>query len=77
MLLQHIYVSRSPEKYPRLQLLRCSVLSAGKVLDFDVILLDYTPQIHCHTSHCTGVCGSTAVHSNEYIIMCLRLKPRC
>jgi hypothetical protein len=63
VLLQHIYVSRSLEKCFRLRLLRCSVPSAGKVLSFDVILLDYTPQIHCHTSHCTAVCGITAMHS--------------
>jgi hypothetical protein len=77
VLLQHVYVSRSPEKCPRPQLLRFSVLSAGKVLIFDVVLPSYSPHIHCHTSHCTGVCGITAVHSNEYVIMCLRLNPRC
>ena len=37
-----------------LQLLRASVLLAGKALDVDVLLLDYTPQSQCHTiaQHC-------------------------
>ena len=35
-------------------MLRASVLLAGKALDVDVSLLDYTPQLQCHTiaQHC-------------------------